>query len=181
MSQYIIELPFIKWKKQELFNYMNSYPLNRWRHEHDRLYPDLTYINKYLRVDPADLLDNIYSQIPELQLSTEFTFFAELGPRVLLAPHRDAGRNAVINFPIYGDWAKTPVRFHNSLAMTKASVVHEHCYNEAHPSILNVGEIHSAYNITNETRYILSMSVHLPWNEIKDIVARYNYIVPGSI
>jgi hypothetical protein len=173
MSQYIIELPFIKWKKQELFNYMNSYPSTKWRHEHNRLHPDLTYINKYLRVDPTNLLDEIYNQIPELKLSHQYTFFAEISPGVLLAPHRDTGRDAVINFPIYGDWSKTPVRFHNKLAMTRESVVYEHCYNEAYPSILNVSEIHSAYNVTKETRYILSMSIHRPWNEIIEIISKY--------
>jgi hypothetical protein len=169
---YVLELPFLKWDKQGIIDFMQSYPANKWQHERNSSWiGDQTYVNKYLRTAPSVLFDDIVLQLPELELDHAYTFFMELNPGVLLPPHADVGRTAVINFPLIGDWGNTPVRFHSTLTMSKASVIYEHVY--TCPTLLNVSKLHSAYNVTQQTRYMLSMSVHKSWDQIKEIVNKH--------
>ena len=168
---YIIELPFLQWDQQGIIAFMQSHPTSDWQHEHNGWARDQKYINKYLRTQPNKLFDDIFAQLPELELKHEYTFFMELNPKVLLQPHVDFGRSAVINFPLIGDWEQTPIRFHSTHRMTKDSVVCEHVY--TCPTMLNVSKLHSAYNVTQQPRYMLSMSVHEPWEKIKEVINKY--------
>ena len=169
---YVLELPFLQWDQQGIIEFMQSYPANSWQHERNGSWEgNQTYINKYLRTQPNKLFDDIFVQLPDLELSHNYTFFMELNPGVMLPPHADVGRDAVINFPLIGDWDHTPVRFHSTPTMTKASVIHEHVYKG--PTLLNVSKLHSAYNVTQQPRYMLSMSVHKSWDYIKEVVNKY--------
>ena len=169
---YTIELPFLHWDKVGLIELMQSYPDKKWQHERNNSFDgDQVYVNRYLRTAPSVLFDDIFSQLPELELKHQYTFFMELNPGTLLPPHADVGRDAVINFPLIGSWQQTPVRFHNTPLMSKTSVVHEHVYTG--PTLLNVSKLHSAYNVTQQPRYMLSVSVHKSWDYIKEIVNKH--------
>ena len=168
---YVLELPFLQWDQQGVIEFMQSHPTSSWQYERNGAWEDQTYINKYLRTEPNKLFDDIFAQLPELELSHTYTFFMELNPGVLLPPHTDIGRNAVINFPLIGNWEQTPVRFHNKPVMTRNSIVYEHLY--TCPTLLNVSKFHSVYNVSQQTRYMLSMSVHKPWDYIKEVVNKY--------
>ena len=167
MNHYAIELDFIRWSADELIADMQSFPDTAWYHENG-------YANRYIRPQVSKpLYEQIWAQIPEFEGNLGKSFYAELAPKQLLPPHIDVGRTASINFPLIGDWTKTPVRWHSSKAMTRASVIHEHCYASHCPTIINTTELHSAYNVTDETRYLFCVSVYLPWEEIQQIVEHY--------
>ena len=168
--EYAIDLPAMQWNKQAITELMLAQPGAKWINEQHGTMPHIKYINKYLRVGSHPLFEEIYQQYPELELKPEYTFFMELSPGVLLAPHRDVGRAATINFPLLGDWAATPIRFHKQGIMSKADIVYEHVYSDEHPTLINTSELHSVKNPTSGTRYMLSMSVHKPWEDIKRIL-----------
>lgn len=170
IENYVIEWTNLKWDREGIVDIMRTHPDHRWINEPHGRIPGRKYINKYLRVETNDLFQEIYNQYPDLELKPEFTFFMELSPDVLLAPHTDAGRGAAINFPLIGDWSQTPVRFHKNPTLKKEDIVYEHYYNPNHPSIINVSNLHSVWNNTKETRYMLSISVHKSWEEIQEIV-----------
>lgn len=167
MKQYAIDLNFIQWDPNELIADLERYPNSTWASENG-------YANRYIRPKESNsLFEKIWQQIPELEINLGRTFYAELNPGQLLPPHIDYGRTASINFPLKGDWTQTPVRWHSSKSMSKDSVVYEHCYRPGTATIINTSELHSAYNITKETRYLFCLSVYLPWADIQTVIGKY--------
>lgn len=159
ISDYVIEMPFLKYDKMALIDYMKS--KGTWVSE--------GYANKYFRPkENISLFSDIHNQIPELEIDIGRTFFAELEPHAFLHPHKDLYRKASINIPLIGDFSKTPVTFHSEKSTKKDCILYKHCYNDV-ATVINTDVFHSVFNVTNEVRYILSLSVYPDWNKIKEV------------
>ncbi len=158
-NDYIIEIPFLRYDKKALYDYMISH--GQWTNE--------GYVNDYFR--PNELLDifsNIYNQVPEFELSLGRTRFAELKPGAYIAPHTDVKRKAGINIPLDGDFDKTPILFHDK----NRNIVFEHYYKDT-ATIINAEILHSVRNRTRKTRFMFSLSIYLDWQQVKDICKKY--------
>ena len=164
ISDYVIEMPFLKYDKPALVNYMKSKGV--WVSE--------GYANKYFRPkENIELFSNIHKQIPELEIDIGRTFFAELDPTTILHPHTDLYRKASINIPLIGDFTRTPVTFHSEKSTKKEYILYKHCYNDV-ATVINTEVFHSVVNVTNEVRYIFSLSVYADWQTIKEVCKKYN-------
>jgi hypothetical protein len=169
MDSYIIELPFLRYDKQELVSFMKKSSPTQWASE--------GYANKYYRPkDGYHLFEDIYNQIPEFEIDNGKIFYAELNPSDFLKPHTDLYRKASINIPLVGDFTKTPVTFHSEESIKKEHILYKHFYNDV-ATIINTEVYHSVFNTTNDTRYMLSFSVYKTWDEIKVICDKYNNAV----
>jgi hypothetical protein len=163
ISDYIIEMPFLKYDKMALIDYMKS--KGTWVSE--------GYANKYFRPkENISLFSDIYNQIPELEISLGRTFFADLEPHNFLPPHKDLYRKASINIPLIGDFSKTPVTFHSEKSIKKDCILYKHYYNDV-ATVINTEVLHSVVNVTNEVRYILSLSVYSNWDKIKQVCKKF--------
>ena len=152
-----IELPSIKWDREQLIDIMRSYPQSKWVSE--------GYVNKYLRPDTHPIFEELYKQLEPFEINIGRTFFAELSPQTYLRPHTDLYRTASINFPLIGDWNKSPVKFHREKSTKPEHLICEHVY--TCPTIINTTVNHSVLNPTNETRYLFSLSVYADWDNIR--------------
>jgi hypothetical protein len=152
-----IELPSIRWDKQTLIDIMRSYSTDKWVSE--------GYVNKYLRPDSHPVFDDLYKQLEPLEINIGRVFFAELSPHTFLQPHTDQHRKASINFPLIGDWDKSPVKFHSERSIKSEHLVCEHTYRC--PTIINTTINHSVINPTNETRYLFCLSLYDDWETIQ--------------
>jgi hypothetical protein len=163
ISDYIIEMPFLKYDKMALIDYMKS--KGTWVSE--------GYANKYFRPkENISLFSDIYNQIPELEISLGRTFFADLEPHNFLPPHKDLYRKASINIPLIGDFSRTPVTFHSEKSIKKDCILYKHYYNDV-ATVINTEVLHSVVNVTNEVRYILSLSVYSNWDKIKQVCKKF--------
>jgi hypothetical protein len=164
ITDYVIELPFLKYDKQALIDYMKG--KGPWVSE--------GYANKYLRPkDSIDLFSDIYKQIPEFEIDIGRVFFAELEPFQFLHPHKDLYRKASINIPLIGDFTKTPVTFYSEKSTKKEHILYKHCYNDT-ATVINTEVYHGVVNTTNEKRYIFCLSVYPDWDTIKQVYEKYN-------
>ena len=166
-SNYYLELPFVKWDREKLIDIMKSYSPNRWVSE--------GYVNKYIRPDTHPVFEELYSQFPSFEINIGRTFFAELSPQTFLRPHTDLYRTASINFPLIGDWSKSPVKFHSEKSTKPEHFICEHVY--TCPTIINTTVNHSVLNPTGETRYMFSLSVYANWEDIKLTVGSMSSII----
>ena len=172
-NDYYIEIPNIAWDRAALLEIMHSYPLSNWQSE--------GYANKYLRPKLDKVFEDLYNQFPNFELNIGRTFFAELAPKNFLKPHIDQYRTASINFPLIGDWGKSPVRFHSEPVMQKKYVICEHVYNELHPTVINTTVYHSAQNPTDDVRYLFSLSVYEDWDSIKNALLPVSSVVEHTL
>ena len=164
VSDYVIEMPFLKYDQQALIDYMKA-SREPWVSE--------GYANRYLRPrQNIDLFADIHAQIPEFEIDIGRTFYAELGPQTILQPHKDQFRKASINIPLIGDFTKTPVTFHSERTSKKEHILYRHCYNNV-ATVINTDVYHSVVNVTDETRYIFSLSVYADWDTIRRVCTDY--------
>jgi hypothetical protein len=168
-SLYILELPFLKYDKDALIDYMKKAPKGKWQSE--------GYVTPYLRPkEEIDLFTNLYKQLPEFEINIGRTFFAELGPNVFLRPHTDEYRSASINIPLIGDYSVTPVKFHSEKSTKPEHLLYTHYYNTV-PTIINTTIYHSVFNPTDQYRYMFSLSVYADWKTIGDVVQKYKLLM----
>jgi hypothetical protein len=159
-----IELPFIKWDREQLISIMKSYSPSKWAAE--------GYVNKYLRPEAHSEFEELYNLFPSFEINIGRTFFAELSPQTYLRPHTDLYRTASINFPLIGDWSKTPVKFHSEKSSKTEHLICEHVY--TCPTIINTTINHSVVNPTKETRYLFCLSLYADWEDIRLTVNKLN-------
>lgn len=162
-SDYYLELPFVKWDRDTLIDIMRSYSPSRWVSE--------GYVNKYIRPDTHPVFEELYNQFPSFEINIGRTFFAELSPQTFLRPHTDLYRTASINFPLIGDWSKSPVKFHSEKSTKPEHLICEHVY--TCPTIINTTINHSVLNPTNETRYLFCLSIYADWEDIRLTVDKF--------
>ena len=111
--------------------------------------------NRYCRSKDPYIWHNLYDQIMEQGYMPKGCGFAEMKPYTSIDIHKDYGRHSGINFPIIGDWDKSPVTLYNDDKIKKGT----YYYKEGQAVLLNTQNYHKVDNNSDKTRYILSISV----------------------
>ncbi len=156
MSSYFEEIN-LDWDSNKLFDILQSDPAP-WRKEKN-------VANRYCRTKNKYIWDNLYNQIKDQGYITKGCYFAEMRPNTSLSIHKDYGRSAAINFPIVGDWDNSPLRIYND---TGTDIVAEHVYKPNQAIYFATSDYHDVVNTSNQTRFILSISIVEPGTEFKD-------------
>ena len=158
-DQFIIELPFINFDKSALLSYMVLD--NNWINE--------GYQNLYLRPKNNMLFSQIHSQVEEFNLDIGKTFYAMLQPFQKLNIHTDKNRTASINIPLQGNFENSPITFYSE----NNEQIYRHHYDTQVATVINTSIRHSVINRSNAYRYILCLSLYLPWEDIQSISKKY--------
>lgn len=121
--------------------------------------------NRYCRTKHPYIWETLYEQLKDLGYITKGCYFAEMRPNSALDIHKDFGRSAAINFPIIGDWSKSPLCIYNEQGK---EVIEEYFYQPDQAVYFKTSKYHNVLNNSNKFRFILSISIVEEGEEFKD-------------
>lgn len=107
------------------------------------------------------ITEHILPQLNELGYQTlprlGFGYYLQcIRARGYLRQHTDMGRSAAINFPIEGEWDKSPLRL---FCPTGKNIVAEHVYTPNQAIYFKTSRLHDVINESNKQRLSLSISL----------------------
>jgi hypothetical protein len=121
--------------------------------------------NRYCRTKHPYIWENLYNQIKEQGYITKGCYFAEMRPNSSLDIHKDFGRSAAINFPILGEWNKSPLCIYDDKGK---DIIEEYFYQPNQAVYFKTSKYHNVFNKSNNFRFILSVSIVEEGEEFKD-------------
>lgn len=139
----------IDWSADALIDLMMSSSRSQWVIEEG-------ISNRYLRLQ-HEYIDGLFESLKELGYDPRNSFFAEMRPGTQLPVHTDFARANAVNFPLVGDWNKSPLIFYSADRQTPIYTYH---YKNSQAAWINTQVPHTVANNSSGTRYILSISLY---------------------
>lgn len=139
----------IDWDTDTLIDLMMSSSKSQWVIEEG-------ISNRYLRLQHT-YIDGLYDSLKSIGYNPRNSFFAEMRPGTQLPVHTDFARANAVNFPLVGDWNRSPLMFYGADRQTPIYTYH---YKKSQAVWINTQVPHTVANDSSSNRYILSISLY---------------------